>query len=460
MNRKILFAMIVSIVMWVAIFDVAWVGKFFRITGDFLPDDTWSGWHPGKIIFDIGTTNSGYYAWVDAMGYLSGYFWLGKVGWSTFSHGVVAVDIPPARINCPNNVFNNLNILCPLEGFAWSENSGWIGFSGSWIANGWGTSYASWVYYNPASGRIEGFAHSRSLGWVPFYAQAAPVTPVTPTTQTGILFNWVWLNFIWRIAIIGNIAGSRIYSVASQQLGFVFSSINQADILNIVRKNIALITRNVADLDLADPTPNNLNFMLIKWSDYDTSGGWWTWPATKRSIIVVWGDIILGGNPSDSHIQIGLPTEADRALIALQDENGNGGNIIIKENIGRIYAFLYAENTIYSWEKVGSTIVPYVASGAWNIPGNQLYIKGAMISKNTIGWSLQDPVICPVVIQNCTTANAQIYDVNYFRTYDPSDSDQKNVPYDDPRFWVAAGVIEFNPDLSTRPPPGIENILQ
>jgi hypothetical protein len=159
--------------------------------------------------------------------------------------------------------------------------------------------------------------------------------------------------------------------------------------------------------------------------------------------------------------QIGLNTDTSRAIIALKDESWSGWNIIITEDVGRIYSFLYAEGTIYSWYKTATGYInSYVSKWVFNIPGNQLYIYGAMVSKNTVGWSLQSPPTCPVVISNCDILNSQIYDVNYFRTYDPTDPTQKNVPYDDPRFWVASTVIEYNQSLSSDPPPGISQIFQ
>ena len=51
---------------------------------------------------------------------------------------------------------------------------------------------------------IEGFGHSNALGWIPFYADTA--TPVNATTQTGVLLDGIGLNFIGKIAVIGNIA--------------------------------------------------------------------------------------------------------------------------------------------------------------------------------------------------------------------------------------------------------------
>ena len=37
-----------------------------------------------------------------------------------------------------------------------------------------------------------------------------------------------------------------------------------------------------------------------------------------------------------------------RSIIALKDKNGSGGNIIINNEVKRIYAFLYAEGSIFS----------------------------------------------------------------------------------------------------------------
>ncbi len=438
-----------SVLMVGGVFSVFWVGKFFRLRGDFTPISSWSLGYPGRVLFDIasGSTNSGFAPGIDFDGYLSGTFWLGNIGWATFNHS--ASGVARARVLCANIVFNDPNITCPVDGFAWSENGGWIALSGAFIDGG------SWVYYNPAAWRMQGFWHSESLGWIPFYADTT--TPVTTTTQTGVLLNGMGLNFIGKIAIIGNIAGTRIFNVTNQQVWYVFSTINHAEMLNIIRKNIALISRNANPIELADAFSTKFNFLLQRGSDYDTSVPWWTWPNAKKSIIIIGGDVIL------DQAQIGL-INTNRALIVLKDESGSWGNIIIREGVGRIYAFLYAEGSIYSGDKTATWfIVPYVTRWVWNIPGNQLYINGAIVSKNTIWWSLQSPPTCPVVIGNCTTLNSQIYDVNYFRTYDSTDLTQRNIPaiyYNDPRFSVASTVIEYNQSLASDPPPGIASILQ
>ena len=445
MNRKIIFAIVLIGVLTLGVFTTFGVGKFFRIKWDFTPNPAWPLGQPGRVLFDIWVSNSGASAWIDVDGYLSGAFWLGNVWWWTFNHNVATVA--KARVLCTNNVFNDPTFVCPVDGFGWSQNAGWISLSGSFIDS------STWVYYNPASWRIEGFGHSRALGWIPFYADAT--TPVTTTTQTGVLFNGVWLNFIGKLAIIWNIAGTKIFNVTNQKVGYVFSSINHANILNTIRKNIALISRNANPIELADPNNTKHNFLLRSWSDYDTRGGGWTWPNGKKSLIIIGWDVIL------DETYIGLDTQANRAIIALKNEAGSGWNIIITENVGRIYGFLYAEGSIYSATKTATGLIDtYITKWVWNIPANQLYIKWAVVSKNTIGWSLQIPPTCPVVINNCSIINAQLYDINYLRTYDTSDPSQKNVPYDDPRFAVASTIIEYNPVLATDPPPWLSEVLQ
>lgn len=105
------------------------------------------------MLFDIGTTNSGYTATRDQYGYLSGYFWLGNVGWSTFSQ-TDAGNVPLCRVRvvCPSDILQNPHQACPLYGCAWSQNAGWTILSGSLIG-----ATETGVYYNPSTGLIEGW---------------------------------------------------------------------------------------------------------------------------------------------------------------------------------------------------------------------------------------------------------------------------------------------------------------
>ena len=155
MNRKLIFAIILLSVLTCSVFTAFGVGKFFRIRWDFTPNPSWPLGYPGRVLFDIWIANSGAISGIDVDGYLSGAFWLGNVWWGTFSHGNPTVT--KARVLCTNNVFNDPTFVCPLDGFGWSQNAGWISLSGSFINNG------TWVYYNPASWRIEGFGDRKSV---------------------------------------------------------------------------------------------------------------------------------------------------------------------------------------------------------------------------------------------------------------------------------------------------------
>lgn len=80
------------------------------------------------MTFDIDATNSGYAATIDESGYLSGFLWLGNVGWATFNHDDTTCR---AQVVCPENILQNPNQICPVHGCVWSQNAGWITMSGS-----------------------------------------------------------------------------------------------------------------------------------------------------------------------------------------------------------------------------------------------------------------------------------------------------------------------------------------
>ena len=225
----------------------------------------------------------------------------------------------------------------------------------------------------------------------------------------------------------------------------------------MIRKNIALMTRNVSDSDL-DPvaTDTKFDFIIRKWSDlrielssltpYLTAG--------KRSLIVIGWDIVI----NDVDVNSLAWSNRTIGLIALKDASGNGGDIIISDQVKRIYAYLYAEGTIFSGEKASSVspIVKYSNTGIWNIPQNQLYIRGLMASKNTIGGSQQTPPVCPALVIGCNQSNVYSYDWDYFRTYDPLQSIQSSLPPQRSsvaKIKDASLVIEYDSAILIDPPP-------
>lgn len=74
--------------------------------------------------------------------------------------------------------------------------------------------------------------------------------------------------------------------VVNQDVGYSYKTINHANILNMIRRNIALMTRNIDDSDLASPA-NTFDFVVQKdGTDYRIDSGW-NVPIGKRSIIVI-----------------------------------------------------------------------------------------------------------------------------------------------------------------------------
>jgi hypothetical protein len=124
--------------------------------------------------------------------------------------------------------------------------------------------------------------------------------------------------------------------------------------MNTINKNLSIMSRNIAGSVLSDEL-STLDFYVSRTSDYifDFNKAW---PTNKRTIITVGRDIIL------DQADINPSSPKTRALIALKDATGNGGNIIITEKVKRIYSYIYAEGSIYSGEKVSGNIVSYVSS--------------------------------------------------------------------------------------------------
>ena len=85
MKRKILLPTLVVTILFACIVGVFSATNNSRIRGSFSPLSSWTGGHLGIVLFDIAPVGTGEMAYRDQDGYLSGSFWLGNVGWSTFN---------------------------------------------------------------------------------------------------------------------------------------------------------------------------------------------------------------------------------------------------------------------------------------------------------------------------------------------------------------------------------------
>ncbi|MFZ2256197.1 MAG: hypothetical protein WAW30_06655 [Patescibacteria group bacterium] len=79
MKRKILLLISVTTIIVASMVAVFSSNNISRMRGSFSPVNTWTGGHPGVVLFDIEPAGSGYTATRDQYGYLTGFFWLGNV---------------------------------------------------------------------------------------------------------------------------------------------------------------------------------------------------------------------------------------------------------------------------------------------------------------------------------------------------------------------------------------------
>lgn len=235
----------------------------FTLSGRIVPPTAWNGGHTEKVWFTA--TNTDFRPKIVTNGTevsLTGSFWMGTVGWATFGHNVGAQK---PTINCPAGVLtgslSNSGVICPISGAAWSQGAGWIVLGGNDIGGG-----HKGVYFSPHNANLEGFGWSRSLGWVPMFSgvnindENKPVTPGTPPTvgdtgegdyYTNPSHPTVPVNFIGKVAVLGNVAGTRVFQVQNvhnyinQNVGLSYNSVQHAPLINTVRSNVAHILRGV-----------------------------------------------------------------------------------------------------------------------------------------------------------------------------------------------------------------------
>ena len=155
MKGKIFVALLISLLSIGAL--VALSNPTISLRGIFPLQNGWSGdggtsftggGYPGVVNFDVGG------GMILSGGTLTGSFWLGNVGWVSFAHGildtsVVGDGLAIPRINCPASIWTGTTQPCPMSGYAWSQNAGWIALAQSDIGVGSG------VYFNPNTGNLE-----------------------------------------------------------------------------------------------------------------------------------------------------------------------------------------------------------------------------------------------------------------------------------------------------------------
>ncbi len=124
--------------------------------------------------------------------------------------------------------------------------------------------------------------------------------------------------------------------------------------VNVVRKNVSILLRNAGNIintnldgssavsfnkAMLFRTEDNPSLEFIAYSNIETAFD----NDLARSLIVVGADIYI-----DVDLLPPPLMSQSRAIIALKNEKGEGGNIWIKGSVKQIEATLFAEKTIWS----------------------------------------------------------------------------------------------------------------
>ncbi len=418
------------------------LGSFFSSNGNPWEIDFWADpidGYSGAHLFVPGTGSQT----------LSGSFWIDTIGWVALQDVALELDTS----NTGSNIWS-------LSGYAWSDYAGWVDFSGT--------------TYQLSNTSFSWYAWNDGIGWI---------------DMAGASLDMTSSGAIGKVKVLGNLWGNRIYNTIYDLNGKI-SPATTNKIVNEVRKNVALVTRNLG---------NKINTALISNNVFDNADTKSvgnklvfenTWAIVARvnydsSIKSRMENASTLDEPIYSVIAIGADIYIDysvvpqddwhpRVMIALKNSAWVGGNIYIDGGITRIKSSLVAERSIYSGEYSVwgvKTVYNDDAGNLFKIPNRQLYIYGTIISNNTIGgYSIDNGTAnyCPYDITPCDNDTALTFDYNHFRDF------QQDLPewqkavlrgYQPPWFGAPSDkydaysmIIEHDPRIISDPPPGLERM--
>ncbi|MBI4127360.1 hypothetical protein HY463_01495 [Candidatus Peregrinibacteria bacterium] len=132
---------------------------------------------------------------------------------------------------------------------------------------------------------------------------------------------------------------------------------------------------------------------------------------TDKTLVVNGADVYIEGNVYGGKL----------GIVVLKDD-GKGGNVYISPDVTDLYANIFADGSVFNESDTTSSGVPTWSSGDARTDAllNQLYIKGSIISRNTIGGA-SGSATSPYNLGDGTTSTsvttAEEYDFNKFREF-------------------------------------------
>jgi hypothetical protein len=312
------------------------------------------------------------------------------------------------------------------------------------------------VRYDPVRTRLVWEGYNRWVGRVPFGVPIIidPIDPsiatIDPTGIGSSIGSSASAGFEWRVKVLGSIGGNSAFDTFTA-LGSRFNASLMNETLQRIRKNVSLLTRNVT----VSPTVKQVNNTIfikgnVSYSAIRTST---SFPSdTIDSLIVIGGDLII-----DADVLEPVVRKNPKGIIVLKNEAGVGGNIIVTNAVKKIESSIFTEGSLYSGDSK-SDLYNDTTLEVTTLGENQLYIRGSLISRNTIGGSFTTPATCVYGEVNCTNTQSIPYDLNYFRQTPPNRDPIPPAPttrsFRDNSLDTYSLIIELDPRIATTPPPG------
>lgn len=238
-------------------------------------------------------------------------------------------------------------------------------------------------------------------------------------------FNAGWFDFLYKVGgatstwatqnrwikILGSASSGNkdaIFALNDTDTYAKVGNFRKPQVRDMVTQNVEALKRNTPSDVAIITTPGE------KLSSY----------VSKQAIIVVNHDFTIDTNWWSK-------TDSPRAIIVI------GGDVKIDSGVQTIYASIFTDHGIK-------------ASASSD---KQLYIYGTLISGNTIGTTAKlANTVCPDFLTSCTEQQKKDYDLNFLRSGSSNPVAPLSSEY--------SLVIEYNPKLTSDPPPGFKKIAR
>ncbi len=234
---------------------------------------------------------------------------------------------------------------------------------------------------------------------------------------------------------IGTVIGEEL--VTGRQFDVVSLSESTRDLQHQIRRNVAQLTASIESPCTIPDTGVTFTFpdtgdCVVHDTVNDTKFAYYqggpgtlltigdgsdlSAPPVPYTLIVEGGaDVKIDSNlyydPDDTRASIGI--------IVIAENIGQGADVYVSPAVTNIVGTLYAEGSVLS----GAPDTLYYGGGSGNVQDlkNQLYWKGSIASRNTIGGTGQEPVRVPEGVEcldgDTDTSCAQRYDFDYMRRF-------------------------------------------